>query len=216
MKVVLIFGIVTMFVLQIVAQTPPTWGGNPRYTVKVGMVNNDPKVNWTFTYFYDWSQKAERYEHGEGQEDEFCLLAQTPFSKGGLPCVATFANDGWGYISYPTKNFCCKCTKSFGAINYNWLKDNSTYEGITTIDGKSVTHWTKQGLYLNHYYSTVDKQLPVYFHEIKKGNPKDWIFHLDTYSTGPIDPAKLGPQCSTRCLGTCDFFAEKDANLQTS
>ena len=64
MKGVLIFAIVTMFVLQIVAQTPPTWGGNPRYTVKVGMVNNDPKVNWTFTYFYDWSQKAERYEHG--------------------------------------------------------------------------------------------------------------------------------------------------------
>ena len=64
MKVVLIFAIATICALQIVAQTPPTWGGNPRYTVKVGMVNNDPKVNWTFTYFYDWSQKAERYEHG--------------------------------------------------------------------------------------------------------------------------------------------------------
>ena len=40
------------------SQTPPTWGGNPRYTVKVGMVNNDPQVNWTFTYYYDWSLKA--------------------------------------------------------------------------------------------------------------------------------------------------------------
>jgi hypothetical protein len=58
-------------------------------------------------------------------------LASTPFKKGGLPCVATFATDGWGYISYPTQNFCCKCTKSFGAIKYDWLKENSTYVGVT-------------------------------------------------------------------------------------
>ena len=45
-------------IIKINTQTPPTWGGNPRYTVKVGMVNNDPQVNWTFTYYYDWSLKA--------------------------------------------------------------------------------------------------------------------------------------------------------------
>jgi hypothetical protein len=49
------------------SQTPPNWGGNPRYTVKVGMVNNDPQVNWTFTYYYDWSKKVEKYEHEKGQ-----------------------------------------------------------------------------------------------------------------------------------------------------
>ena len=91
--------------------------------------------------------------------------------------------------------------------------------GIKTIDGKSVTHWTKQGLYLNHYYSTVDKELPVFFHEIKKGNPKEWKFDLNTYTTAPINPSKFAAQCSNRCLGTCDFFLSKNEekiNLKTS
>lgn len=45
----------------VAAQKPPFWGGNPRYTVKVKMLNNDPIVSWNFTYFYDWNLKAERY-----------------------------------------------------------------------------------------------------------------------------------------------------------
>ena len=92
-----------------------------------------------------------------------CLVPQTSFTKNKLPCIVTFAKDGWSYIEYPTKNFCCKCSKSFGAIKYDWLKDNSTYVGIETVNGVSVTHWTKMGLYLNDYYSTVDKAYPVKF-----------------------------------------------------
>jgi hypothetical protein len=50
-------------ILQSYAQKPPTWGGNPRYTVKVKMLNNKPVVTWNFLYYYDWTQKVERYEH---------------------------------------------------------------------------------------------------------------------------------------------------------
>lgn len=50
-------------------QTPPNWGGNPRYTVKVKMLNDDPVATWNFTYFYDWNLKAERYEHEAPQTD---------------------------------------------------------------------------------------------------------------------------------------------------
>lgn len=67
----------------------------------------------------------------------------------------------------------------------------------------TVDHWTKQGQYLNHYYNTPDKNLPVKFAEIKKGNPKEWDFDLKSYSTGPIDPKKFDPPCSTRCTGQC-------------
>jgi hypothetical protein len=59
------------------------------------------------------------------------------------------------------------------------------------------------GQYLNHYYSTVDKSLPVRFFEIKKGNPKSWDFDLSTYSIGPINPDKFKAQCATRCTGQC-------------
>lgn len=46
------------FVCIIYTQTPPNWGGNPRYTVKVNMLNDDPATRWNFTYFYDWNQKV--------------------------------------------------------------------------------------------------------------------------------------------------------------
>lgn len=143
-----------------------------------------------------------------------CLLPLTTFKKGGEPCVVTFATDGWSYIEFPNHKFCCKCTKNFGAIKYDWLKENSTYVGIETIDGKSVTHWTKQGLYMNNYWSTVDKELPVRFFEIKNGNPKSWDFDLSTYNTGPIDPTKFSPKCSNSCLGECAVIQSKMDNLK--
>ena len=196
-------------------QTPPSWGGNPRYTVKVKMLNDAPVATWNFMYYYDWNLKAERYEHDAPQEDEMCLLPTTSFKKDGIPCVVTFATDGWSYISFPSQNFCCKCSKSFGAVRYDWLKTGSSYVGIETVDGKSVTHWTKQGQYLNHFYSTVDKELPVRFFEIKNGHPKSWDFDLSTYSTGPIDPDKLKPQCTTQCAGYCSqLVQDEEGNLQ--
>jgi hypothetical protein len=91
-----------------------------------------------------------------------CLLATTSFTQND-PCTVTFATDGWSYVEYPTKDFCCKCANSFGAIKYDWLATNSTFVGIETLGGVSVTHWTKSGASGNNYYSTVDKQFPVRF-----------------------------------------------------
>jgi hypothetical protein len=155
--------ILVIFALALLssAQKPPSWGGNPKYTVKVKILNDKPVATWNFIYYYDWTQKVERYEHEQPEVDEMCLLPVTVFKKNGEPCHVTFATDGWSYVSFPTHNFCCKCSKSFGSVRYDWLQENSTYIGIETIDGKQVTHWTKWGNYLNHFYSTVDKELPV-------------------------------------------------------
>ena len=94
-------------------------------------------------------------------------------------------------------------------MRYDWLKQGSSYVGIETVDGKSVTHWTKMGQYLNHYYSTVDRALPVRFFELKNGHPKSWDFDLNTYSTGPIDPDKFKPQCTNLCGGDCNLVEPK-------
>jgi hypothetical protein len=51
------------------ANTPPTWGGNPRYTVNVTMLYDKPKLIWNFTYYYDATLKVERYEHQTPQAD---------------------------------------------------------------------------------------------------------------------------------------------------
>lgn len=86
------------------------------------------------------------------------------------------------YVEYPAHNWCCKCQNKFGAINAYWLKDNSTYIGTENMDGKEVTHWTKMGHSLNHYYSTVDKQLPIRYNELKNGQLKQWDFDLKSYN----------------------------------
>lgn len=39
-------------------QTPPSWGGNPRYTVKVKLLNNQPVATWNFMYYYDSTKKV--------------------------------------------------------------------------------------------------------------------------------------------------------------
>lgn len=64
-----IFFVVYILFCLALAQTPPSWGGNLRYTVRVKMTNNDPAAIWNFTYLYDWRIKAERYEHEKGQQD---------------------------------------------------------------------------------------------------------------------------------------------------
>ena len=181
------------------------------------MLNDDPAVSWNFTYYYDWSQRVERYEHEAPQEDEMCLLPETNFKKDGEPCHITFANDGWSYVAFPGRNFCCKCSNSFGSIRFDWLKNDSSYVGVETVNNRTVNHWIKQGRYLNHYYSTVDKALPVRFFEIKKGNPKSWDFDLDTYSTDPIESEKFSPQCSNLCGGSCSQLTgeEDDSNTKT-
>ena len=51
------------------APSPPFWGGNPQYTVRVLMTNDHPQMQWNFTYYYDATIKADRYEHEAPQKD---------------------------------------------------------------------------------------------------------------------------------------------------
>ena len=60
---------ISFLIVQLFGQTPPTWGGNPRYTVNVKMLNDDPVATWMFKYYYDWNLKVERYEHQAPEQD---------------------------------------------------------------------------------------------------------------------------------------------------
>jgi len=62
------------------------------------------------------------------------LPENTTFNKGNIPCDVTFATDGWFYITFPSEKYCCKCGNSFGSVRYDWLKSDSKYIGIETID----------------------------------------------------------------------------------
>ena len=78
MNAVLIF---ITFLFIGLAQNPPFWGGNPRYSVKVHFTYDHPVAEWNFTYFYDSKLKAERWEHEASQHDRICNWATTTFNK---------------------------------------------------------------------------------------------------------------------------------------
>ena len=56
-----LLAILLFLVLLSNQQSPPFWGGNPQYTVRVLMTNDHPAMQWNFTYYYDATLKAERY-----------------------------------------------------------------------------------------------------------------------------------------------------------
>lgn len=195
-----------VLVLAAVAQpNPPFWGGKPQYKVNVVMTDDSPIMTWNFSYYYDSTIKAERYEHKAPQADEMCLLANPPYGVNDS-CVVIFSDDGWSYIQYPQHNWCCKCENSFHYVNYEWLQENSTYQGITTINNYTVQHWTKQYQYLNHYYCANDTALPVRYFELKHNIPKAWDFDLKSYVAGPVDHKLFEAPCTNLCSGGCKNF----------
>lgn len=188
----------------------PMWGGAPVWQAEVNLTYPDPVSTWKLHYYYDAERNASRWVHHPPQYDEMCQ---------GLPygseyqCNVIFATDGWSYIQFPERNWTCKCEDKFGAVDLYWLRGGS-YEGVnpTPIDGREVQHWTKQGNMLNHYYCTDDKkQLPVRYHEIWGGKPKQWDFLLDTYRTkfnrSLVDPIPGAPLCNSL---PCTSFRESD------
>ena len=172
-------------------KTFPRWGGNDsvtEYSVKVNMtdISDSPKhPKWEFLYYYNDDIKAERYEHAAGQDDEICV--HIAGVKYGQPCNVIFSSDGWSYISSPESG-CCKCSKGkMGAIRSDWLRDGTAKAlGNTTINGRVVKEWFKQGAFDNHYYTLPNAaQTPVRFMEHKNGILKQWDFLVDTYAPGP-------------------------------
>lgn len=185
--------------------TPPYWGGNsPIYSVTVNLTNPEPIANWIFDYYYDNSRfgfAVSRYNHHPPQFDEMCVDSTFPDHR--YECDVIHSTDGWTYISFPEKNFCCKCENTFGSVKYEWLQTNSTFIGYETINGVVAEKWDKMGQYLNHYYcDSVDKK-PIRFNELWGPNQilKQWDFIQETYNDSLFDVAIVQPpeNCQTFC-----------------
>ena len=91
-------------------KTPPTpnWGGNSThfgFSINATMTNPADAAShpvWNFSYYYDWSLKAERYDHHLGQHDLVCKLV-------GIinePCTVLTPSDGNLYLSSASKGCC--------------------------------------------------------------------------------------------------------------
>ena len=95
--------------------------------------------------------------HHQGQHDEICTGVQGKYFSEE-PCSLLDSADGWLYVVYPQSKTCCRAcnTTAFcGIIASNWLQDNATYVGTSTIRGVDCDGWVKVGGEQNFWYTTV-------------------------------------------------------------
>ena len=92
-------------------------------------------------------------------------------------------------------------SRARATVRSDWLFEDSSYVGRTTLGVASVDEWLKQGASDNHYYATTDgEQRPVRYMEHKNGKLKQWDF--DSWSAGTAGGASLDPPagCDSPCL----------------
>jgi len=84
-------------------------------------------------------------------------------TKGDEPCSLLASSDTWRYIIFPATGECCRAcntTDYCGIVRPDWLQENSTYVGRSTIAGLTCDGWMKEGGEQNFYFADVDTQQP--------------------------------------------------------
>ena len=116
--------------------TPPIWPdafsvGSREYMYKIVNDTRVPiGVNDAYWY-YDWTNKRMRFDHDEGQEDNFCWME----IKEPVACQLIFDPSGVMFVNYPTKDYCCQiCPKGAycTVIKPTWLS-GATYDGMWSL-----------------------------------------------------------------------------------
>ena len=78
--------------------------------------------------------------HHQGQHDELCTSVAGK-SLSEEPCTLLDSADSWLYLIFPQSKLCCRAcntTDFCGIIASDWLQENSTYVGTTTIGGNTA------------------------------------------------------------------------------
>jgi hypothetical protein len=186
----------------------PNWGGNAtHFAFSVKATFNDTADApehpvWDFAYYYDWSLRAERYEHAEGQHIDVCKAVLIP---PGEACTVLAASDGRQYVSSASRG-CCLCIANWAPLTVlpDWLsRNNATYLGRSMRDGVLADGWVAMGKNANKYYAAADaSQRFVKFSDNKNHREKTW--HIRKYS-GAQPPAEMfrpPKNCATLCPKT--------------
>ena len=183
----------------------PNWGGNAaHFAFSVNATFTDTADApehpvWNFSYHYDWSLKAERYDHEAGQHIDVCKVVDIP---PGEACTVLAASDGKQYVSSASKG-CCLCIASWAPLTMrpDWIaRNNGTYMGRSVQNGVAADGWLTMGKSANKYYTTTDaSQRFLKFSDNKNGAEKQW--DVRGYSAQRPPAALFSPPagCDTLC-----------------
>ena len=146
-------------------------------------------------WYYDYTNNRARFDHLNGQTDNFCqgqgLSPRHPFDD----CHLLFSPDTAMYVHYPNAQTCCRlCAAGIGCtpLKPDWLL-NVTMEGTEQVEDRECKVYHVQGAVAQdywmdtmddipcRYYESLPEEHPIFFHNL--------TFYPETYTTDPIDEA---------------------------
>ncbi|XP_066286672.1 uncharacterized protein [Branchiostoma lanceolatum] len=139
-------------------------------------------------WHYDYANGRARYDHLEGQSDEFCLDSGLKLSDNHSDCHLIFATDM--YVHYPREKQCCRaCGPAEGCtvLKPAWLT-GAKYIGKENISGMVCHGWEKQGAVASDRWFQTEEGMPCQYSESFKLRPElhTVTFSNVTYKVGPI------------------------------
>lgn len=177
-------------------------------------VNGKLYAKNTGIWYYDYTDKVARYDHGKGQWNNFCGCGSNTTEE----CRIIFAADDILYVHFPTLSppLCCSVcntAQGCGLLKPDWISagKNVTYDGVWNIEGRECNTWHESGEVATDYWSsTVEDHLPCMYHEtIDMPQDNMTIDHNLTMDPTKYIPEKPDPAlfvvpkiCHQPCSGT--------------
>ena len=151
-------------------------------------------------WLYDWGSLRARFDHGDGQSNNFCQCARRDSSS----CQLYFANDTSMWVNYPQRKFCCRlCKENVGCsvLRPDWLS-GAAYVGNSTINGVACHTWSKRGAVAFDYWSQTDNGTACQYKENIVFARNVWHFmnFTEWRAVAPEDEdLRLPSHCETDC-----------------
>ncbi|KAK3773018.1 hypothetical protein RRG08_061319 [Elysia crispata] len=141
------------------------------------------------TWYYDYGNKRARFDHGEGQMNNFCGGQGLSPKDPKAPCSLIFSPEGNMYVLYRESMTCCLlCGTEQGCtiLRPDWIKKDSKLLYVEKINGDECYGYGKKGAVTTYdvLYSDVSGYMCRY-HEVVAGITHNLTFNKDSFNWGP-------------------------------
>jgi hypothetical protein len=182
---------------------PPTWPSafSGSFVESITMIPNATNEG---RWFYDYNNFRSRFEHGDGQHNNFCACADNTTTSA---CHLYFPSDGTLWAHFPRLSKCCRvceegqdCT----TLKPDWLA-GATFVGEEQHGSLDCLAWQKPGAVALDVWSQTREGRACQYREHFPFGPPGGVWHFLNFTnfstTLPTDPGifELPQQCQESC-----------------
>ncbi|XP_071078855.1 uncharacterized protein [Haliotis cracherodii] len=183
---------------------PPYWPST--FSVQFAelkVVNDTISSQNKGAWYYDYIRKQARFDHLQGQKNNFCQHQGLSDDNPQGTCHLIFSRDLSLYVHYPEAGTCCRlCGVEEGCtvLRPDWLK-GSTPIGTEVISGTVCYGWTTPGAVANDTWFATEDNVPCLYNEVVGRLDHNLTFDMDTYTKAEPEDAifKVPDQCYKDC-----------------